>query len=333
MRVTVDGRARLLDESRSLTIGRDSFCDIRLDDERVSRRHAVIRQHAGSWLFEDAASANGSFVDGRRVTIETLKRPMTFRLGNAYDGPQVSVEPIGLRRTRRSLLIAAAGAGTAALGAYLAIDPTARKSLADVFAEVVSPSATSTAAASATALSRADVAAVGTSATTYVEVSSGHGSGAYLGRDRVLTAAHVVEGTSRPRLYYSGRSIGTGTVIARDTFNDLALLTISGLAGIALGLEWGDTALLRVGDELVALGFPADLSLSVKAGVLSAIYREAGLELLQTDANINPGMSGGPVLDRAGRLVAISVATHARYPGLGFAVSAATARPFVERYR
>ena len=157
------------------------------------------------------------------------------------------------------------------------------------------------------------------------------GSGSYLGGGRVLTAAHVVQTNATVVVYFENKRIGSAQIVRRDSQRDLALLSISGLeeAG-ARALEWRDSSTLREGEELLAVGYPEGLPFSVKVGVVSGLRTLGATDLIQTDASLNHGMSGGPVLDASGRLIGVTDFGYPGAVGLNFAVASSTAREFVE---
>lgn len=301
--VTAAGRRYAVSESDLASVGRDPACTIPLEDERVSRRHAVLRHDRGTWIYEDMASRNGSFANGARITRVLLTNGTAIRIGNPSDGPLLQFAT-GVDGTRVGRLLGRVLAGAAfvtllalaALGASAALTP--------------SPSAPPTANATATAaasLTLADAAALGRAGTVHIYQGNVEGTGTYLGGGRVLTAAHVVATTAPAIVYFADQRVGTGQVVRIDRGIDLALLTVTGLEALgARPLEWADSNLLRPGDELLALGYPEGLPFSVKAGIMSGLRTARGVNFIQTDASLNHGMSGGPVLDRTGRLVGIT---------------------------
>lgn len=156
----------------------------------------------------------------------------------------------------------------------------------------------------------------------------GEGSGIVFTPDGyVLTNAHVVQaGAVRVRI---GGDVASGTVVGRDPRTDLAVVRVE-----ASGLEPLELAERppRVGELVVAIGNPLGFDRSVSLGVVSATGRElptrgSSLEgLVQTDAAVNPGNSGGPLLDLDGQVVGVNTAMVPFARGLGFAVPARTAR-------
>ncbi len=153
----------------------------------------------------------------------------------------------------------------------------------------------------------------------------GLGSGVIFASDgRVLTNEHVVRNTSLARVTLpDGRSFQAGVEYA-DPSNDLAVLRIGALGLPVAELNAGP---LRVGQLVIAIGNPFGLSWTVTAGVVSALGRtlEAGpglslTDLIQMDTPVNPGNSGGPLVDAGGRVVGIATAVLPFARGVGFAV-------------
>lgn len=171
-----------------------------------------------------------------------------------------------------------------------------------------------------TAIAKA-VEAIAPSVVT-ISVSTGNGNGAVgtgviLTEDgEILTNAHVVEGatTARVRLYSSTEAVDA-EVLAADTGNDLALIKLTKASGLT-PVTFADPDSIAVGDTAVAVGYALDLDggPSVTAGIISAIDRtltdsNGALDgLLQTDAAISSGNSGGPLINLNGQLVGINTA-------------------------
>ena len=152
----------------------------------------------------------------------------------------------------------------------------------------------------------------------------GAGSASVISDDGILlTSAHVVAGARAAEATFSdGRSI-TVEVVGRDVLSDLAVLRARGPVPAAVPL--GDAAALRVGQLVVALGNPMGLAGSVTAGIVSNLGRSLPTssgrvidEVIQTDAALNPGNSGGVLADGAGRMVGVNTAVAGI--GLGLAV-------------
>jgi S1-C subfamily serine protease len=163
--------------------------------------------------------------------------------------------------------------------------------------------------------------------------STGVGSGfIYDASGLILTNYHVVEGGGALTVtLQDGREL-SGRVAASDPQHDLAVVKIqaTGLPTVAIG----SSANLKVGQLVVAIGSPlGTFTDSVTSGILSATGRSITVRdsstrqartmsnLLQTDAAINEGNSGGPLLDASGRVIGINTASAASAEGLGFAIS------------
>ena len=158
-------------------------------------------------------------------------------------------------------------------------------------------------------------------------------------RGYIVTNNHVVEGaTSITVSIPDGRSFDA-TLIGTDPLTDLAVIKIEG--SNLPTVDFGDSSKLKVGEWVVAIGNALALEggPTVTAGVISALGRsieaESGwtlYDVIQTDAAINPGNSGGPLINLEGEVIGINTAKIAavEVSGVGFAVSADTARPVVE---
>jgi serine protease Do len=150
------------------------------------------------------------------------------------------------------------------------------------------------------------------------------GSGFLIAPDGlVLTARHVIDGADDVRVDLDdGRSFH-GAVVARDAALDVALIHLDHARGLPVA-TLGSSGALRVGDPVMAIGNPFGLGPSVTVGILSATARpvEDGPEgiFLQTDAAVNPGDSGGPLLDARGQVVGVNTAILAHGHGIAFAV-------------
>ena len=155
--------------------------------------------------------------------------------------------------------------------------------------------------------------------------SGGSGSGVVVRTDGVvLTNAHVVGGARTVEVRLAdGRRI-PGEVLGRDPTIDIAVVRVSARDLPAAPI--GDSDALEAGQTAIAIGNPLGLERTVTTGVVSAVNRSPrgfGLDgLIQTDAAISPGNSGGPLLDSRGRLIGINTAVivGAGAEGLGFAV-------------
>jgi S1-C subfamily serine protease len=147
-----------------------------------------------------------------------------------------------------------------------------------------------------------------------------------------LTNSHVVNGATAVEVELEGGAGELADVVGDDPITDLALLRLARARGYA-ALVLGDSNALRVGELVLALGAPFGLARSVTMGIVGALGRTllgAGgrtIEgVIQTDAQLNPGSSGGPLLDVEGRVVGVNTAMHSGGSGLCFAVPSNTAR-------
>lgn len=150
-----------------------------------------------------------------------------------------------------------------------------------------------------------------------IEWQEGSGSGVAFSEDGfLLTSAHVVEGTDRGGVtFVDGWETGFD-VVGRDRLSDLAVLKLSD--GKAPAAELGDASNLTVGQLVVAVGNPLGFSGSVTAGVVSALGRSIATtssrasrlveNVIQTDAALHPGNSGGALADSRGRVIGINTA-------------------------
>lgn len=165
----------------------------------------------------------------------------------------------------------------------------------------------------------------------------GAGSGILLTPDGyVLTNHHVVRETNRMRLTLTDGARLGAVPVGMDPPNDLAVVRADG-SGLPYA-SLGDSAALKVGQLVIAIGNPFGFQSSVSTGVVSAtgrgmrsIDRRLIENVIQHTAPLNPGNSGGPLVDSRGRVVGINTAIIAAAQGLGFAVPSNTARYVVSQ--
>src|SRR4029079_8011528 len=152
----------------------------------------------------------------------------------------------------------------------------------------------------------------------------GAGSGFIIDPDgSILTNEHVIEGMERIVVKLSdGRSLG-GRVIGADPETDIALIKVEGQTGLPVA-PLGDSSMLRMGEWVCAISNPLGYEHSVTVGVVSYLGRklfDASLDnYIQTDAAINFGNSGGPLINSRGEVIGINAAISSRASNIGFAV-------------
>lgn len=166
------------------------------------------------------------------------------------------------------------------------------------------------------------------------EQSDGLGSGVVISnRGEILTSLHVVEGADAIQVTYADGTRATGEIISSLPENDIALLATDQLPEVLIPAVLGNANSAQVGDEVVAVGNPFGLYSSASAGVISGFERTFNIKgkdirlenLIQFDAAVNPGNSGGPLLNRFGQVIGIVVgivspADGEFFIGIGFAV-------------
>ena len=155
----------------------------------------------------------------------------------------------------------------------------------------------------------------------------------------IVTNYHVVQGAQKIEVSFSNRDSVKARVVGGDPSTDLAVLKVDVDARALTPLRLGNSDRLRVGDSVVAIGNPLGLERSVTAGIISALHRPLTApnqftidDVVQTDAAINSGNSGGPLIAANGRVIGVNTAiatgnTGARGNiGIGFAVPVNTVR-------
>ena len=243
--------------------------------------------------------------------------------------------PNGPRRGRRVAIAAGAlvlvlGGGVAGgvIGAQTNQPPAATGAATTAASNVSTQSATLAAVAAKTSPSVVTIMVP-------IQGGTAEGSGVIVdGQGRIITNNHVVdEATGGATVQLSNGRTVPAQILRTDPTHDLALLQVdaTGLTPATLG----DSDSVQVGDTVLAFGSPLGLSGTVTSGIVSALDRDAQdlnlSDLIQTDAPINSGNSGGPLVDAAGQVIAINVANASTSQGggsigIGFAIPIDTAQ-------
>ncbi|GAB3407515.1 hypothetical protein GCM10027569_19480 [Flindersiella endophytica] len=271
-------------------------------------------------------------------------------------------EPNGRKRSTKAMLAAAFAA--VAIGAG-AVGGVAGGALASGNAPVASANSgtvtTQQAASKTSAQTIAKIAAAVSPSVVQVEVATYQGkaigSGVILSSDgKILTNAHVISGASdggTVKITFSDGKTANATVLGSDTSSDLAVLQAEDVSGLKAA-TLGDSSSVQVGDEVVAIGSPEGLQGTVTSGIVSALDRDVTVgseqqqqdptspfgrtssensgtttyKAIQTDASLNPGNSGGPLINLSGEVIGINSAIYspasasgqAGSVGLGFSI-------------
>jgi putative serine protease PepD len=145
--------------------------------------------------------------------------------------------------------------------------------------------------------------------------SQAEGTGfVYDSKGDIVTAAHVVDGASSIKVHFKDGTSATATLVGKDDSTDTAVIKVSVASSELHPLAIGSSAAVQPGDEVVAIGSPFGLTETMTAGIVSAIDRTITAPnnfsisgAIQTDAPINHGNSGGPLLDASGKVVGVNV--------------------------
>jgi 2-alkenal reductase len=315
-------------DGKPFLLGRGEECDLTLEDAKVSRRHAQLEPlDDGRVMLRDLASSNGTYVNGERVESMVLSGREQLQLGDtvlvsASEAPAPSrgstvlgalsgvlagetpsaVYRVLLRRSRRATALALLAFLAAVIFAALFASGVVRPGASSPIERVVSEAARGTL--------RIQALRGG--------VPTDSGTGWVLDRQRglIVTNAHVINGGDSFQAG-QGTDLQPATIVGVAPCDDLAVLRIRD-AGSLRALPLGSQSTLRLGQTVVAVGYPINASqepsLTSTTGVISVVrssYREPARDVprypnvIQTDAPINPGNSGGPLLDLTGKLVGV----------------------------
>jgi len=171
--------------------------------------------------------------------------------------------------------------------------------------------------------------------------STAEGSGwVYDTKGDIVTNQHVVDGASSVTVKFDDGSSYKGTIVGTDVSTDLAVVHVDAPASKLVPLQLGDSSSAQIGDTVVAIGNPFGLDGTVTSGIVSATNREISAPdetpiegAIQTDAAINHGNSGGPLLNLAGRVIGVTSQIQSDSggnEGVGFAIPVNTVRTIAD---
>jgi S1-C subfamily serine protease len=172
--------------------------------------------------------------------------------------------------------------------------------------------------------------------------SGAQGSGFVYDNDgHVVTNQHVVAGASRVSVSFWNGAERSATVVGTDPSTDLAVLHVDASRSLLEPLRLASSSTVRVGDPVLALGSPFGLEGTITSGIVSALHRQMTApntyiitDTIQTDAAINHGNSGGPLLDRHGRVIGVNAQIESESggsDGVGFAIPSNTVRSIADQ--
>lgn len=356
----------------SLVLGRVQGCDLVVRDEQVSRRHAELRLEAdGGVLLRDLGSANGTWVDGERVSERRLSGGERVRIGDVEmvtvlgepapvpsplsPAPSSSEQrPAAAPAAQERHAVASGPEARPAPPTYSMVGRLVDQRTRGARRTTYAAFAVASLAMSAAALSAGrgggdpvpEVVKRLTPSTVLVAARDGErvstGSGWVLDAEAglIVTNAHVVNQGLRYRVVAGGRA-RKAALVGASPCEDIALLRVgegerAGLRTAALG----SSPAVRHGETVLALGYPAGASasdaMSSTRGVVSVprtAFRDPAPDVpaydaaLVTDTALNPGNSGGPLIDLEGRVVGVNAAARTaaadgrRLEGQGFAIA------------
>ena len=326
----------------AFVLGRQSGCDLVVRDARASRRHVELRPaDGGNLLLCDLKSANGTLVDGRRVSEAVLEGGEEIRIGDVRMEVARGAPPGGARLPVATRGHGGAGAGSPPDASYSGIrrlveQSTRRARRAAALGLLAAAIAVAAVLVLVTSPDEDPVPAVVSElapATVLVMTerpgargSTGSGWVLDAGAGLIVTNAHVVNEGETVRVV-AGGSERAAEVHAVAPCEDLALLRIADRAGLPEA-PVAPAGSVQVGETVVALGFAAGAEGGDGVGSTTGVVSRVGADLrrpapdvpaytdaILTDTALNPGNSGGPLADLEGRVIGVNSA--ARTTGAG----------------
>ena len=177
-----------------------------------------------------------------------------------------------------------------------------------------------------------------------VEIAAGQGQGSgfvYDGNGHIVTNQHVVANANSLSVHFWNGATYPATVVGTDRSTDLAVIKVDAPSSLLYPLKVGNSEALEVGDGVVAIGSPFGLEGTVTSGIVSALHREMKApnnftitDSIQTDAAINHGNSGGPLLNAEGKVIGVNAQIESDSggnDGVGFAIPSNTVASIVPR--
>jgi putative serine protease PepD len=356
---------RVVRVDRALVLGRAQGVDLVIRDARASRRHAELEPQDGALRLRDLDSANGTLLDGEPVHDALLRGGEEIRIGGVRiavlaEEPAVTGAPIA-EPVRPQLHVETEGPSWSMIGRL--VEARSRRGRRVTYA-ALGAAGVALVAVGALALSgvltdaseEEQVARVIRDvgpATVLIEArSQGHRAGAGSGwvldveRGLVVTAAHVID---QGQVFFAGTD-GRNTaarVVAVAPCEDLAVLEVPGVRGRALTLhdaQQGETVLAFGFPETAAPGEPPSSTRGVVSAAQTA-FRDPAADVpaypaaIRTDTALDPGFSGGPLVDLDGRVVGVNAAARTRgadgrpLQAANYAVAAGRARRVLDVLR
>jgi len=339
-------------------LGRDASCGIVINDDQVSRSHVrVFRNDDGKWVVRDLGSANGTYLVDKRGT--SKKKLTADHQLSEGDVVEIGKSRLSFALSAQAYTAVAAPAPvrrklTAGQKLRRFAAPLAALAIGGVFAMAAlgMGSGPSTAHActeqnAANSIRPSTVWVVGIDQQGQVAQT---GTGFVLRNDGyIMTNRHVVlDDRDQPMASYVIVLPGQERELPAQLVNfdphvDLALLKAEGIPNLT-AIKWAKSSTLGDGDLLVAAGFPADTrertsgAATFTFGRLSALRVFQGAQFLQHDADVNPGNSGGPLVNACGEVVGVNTQVAyvpgqtTRAPGINFAIASSDAQRLANQW-
>jgi len=340
-------------------LGRDaSSCGIVINDEQISRSHArIFRNEEGKWVVRDLGSANGTYLVDKRGT--SKKRLTSDHIVSEGDVIEVGKSRFSFALSAQAhTAVAAPAAAPRKLTTGQRLKrfamPLAALAIGGVFA--VAALGLGSSATTAHACTEKDAADVIRSSTVWIVGLDEQGRSVQTGTGFVLrndgyimTNRHVaLDQRDQPLASYVVVLPGQerelpAQLVNYDVHADLAMLKADGIPNLK-AVKWAKSSGLTEGDSLVAAGFPADTNERTSGaptftfGRMSALRVFQGAQFIQHDADVNPGNSGGPLVNKCGEVVGVNTQVAyvpgqtSRAPGINFSIASSDAKRLADQW-